>query len=150
MSDLHSSNAEVIQEFRQNGGIVGGFYEGASLLLLTTIGRRSGRAYTVALAYQVAGDRLIVVPANIGAGRNPDWYHNLMAHPEATVELGTETVPVIASLVQGEERDRILAASQQAWTEAMARYPDLPAMPAEEVSRYPVIALTPRRTLPQP
>ena len=140
--DMFGSNDEVIEEFRKNGGKVGGFYEGAPLLLLNTTGRKSGKQYTTPLAYRTDGDRLIVVAANVGASRNPDWYHNLVANPQVTVEIGAETVPAVATLVEGELRERILADAQRDWAEVMERYPDLPDIPAEEARTYPVIALT--------
>ncbi len=141
MSDFHSSDDQVVDEFRRNGGKVGGFYEGASLLLLGTTGRRTGKHYTTPLAYQTDGDRLIVIAANVGATKNPDWYHNLVAHPQVTVEIGTETISAIATIVEGEARERFLAAGQEAWAEAMERWPDLPDMPAETMRHVPVIAL---------
>jgi deazaflavin-dependent oxidoreductase (nitroreductase family) len=91
------------------------------------------------------GDRPIVTAANVGASRSPDWYHNLVANPDATVEIGTEARPAVASPVSGELRERILAQGQRDWAEARKRYPDLPEMPAEEARHYPVIALTLRR-----
>jgi deazaflavin-dependent oxidoreductase (nitroreductase family) len=143
--EMFNSNDEVIEQFRQNGGKVGGFYEGAPLLLLTTTGRKSGQRRTTPLAYRTDGDRLIVVAANVGASRSPDWYHNLVAQPAVTVEVGAETVPATASLVEGELRERILAQGQADWAAARERYPDLPEMPADEAKTYPVIALTLRR-----
>jgi deazaflavin-dependent oxidoreductase (nitroreductase family) len=145
MGDMFNSNDEVIEQFRLNGGRVGGFYEGASLLLLTTTGRRSGRPSTAPLAFRTDGDRMLVVAANVGAERNPDWYYNLVAHPEVTVEVGAETMLAEATIVEGDLRDRVLAEGQKAWSEAVERYPELPPMPEEEARHYPVIALTPHR-----
>lgn len=145
MGDLFHSNDEVVEQFRRNGGQVGGFYAGASLLLLTTTGRRSGRPYTVPLAFRADDDRMLVIAANVSAGRNPDWYHNLVAHPDVTVEVGAQTMLAEATVVEGKLRDRVLAEGQAAWAEAVERYPDLPPMPEDEARHYPVIALTPRR-----
>ena len=108
-------NRQAIEEFRRQGGKVGGFYEGAPLLLLTTIGRRSGKPCTTPLGYQTDGDRLIVIAANIGATKNPDWYYHLVAHPQVTVEIGQETFSAIATIVVGEERERFLARGREAW-----------------------------------
>src|SRR5260221_1739977 len=101
-------NSLVIEAFRTHGGKVGGFYEGAPLLLLTTRGRRSGKPCTTPLGYQAEGTRLIVIAANISATKNPDWYYNLVAHPQVTVEMEQETFSAIATIVEGEERERIL------------------------------------------
>lgn len=136
-------NRQVIEEFRRQGGKVGGFYEGAPLLLLTTIGRRSGKPCTTPLGYQTDRDRLIVIAANIGATKNPDWYYNLVAHPQVTVEIGQETFSAIATIVEGEERERFLARGREAWAQARERWPELELddVPAETTRRIPVIAL---------
>lgn len=136
-------NSEIIEEFRTRGGKVGGFYEGAPLLLLTTRGRRSGKPCTVPLGYQAEGARLIVIAANIGATRNPDWYYNLVAHPQVTVEIGQETFSALATIVEGEERERYLARGREAWAKMRLRWPELELedVPAETTRRIPVIAL---------
>src|SRR6266566_6766583 len=136
-------NGQVIEEFRRHGGKVGGFYEGAPLLLLTTIGRRSGKPCTTPLGYQVEGARLIVIAANIGATKNPDCYYNLVAHPQVTVEMGQETFSAIATIVEGEERERFLARGREAWAQERSRWPELELddVPAETTRRIPVIAL---------
>ncbi len=83
----------VIAEFRANGGQVGGRFAGISLLLITTTGARSGKSYTHPLSYSRDGQRFVIIAANGGAAAHPGWYHNLIAHPEVTVEAGTETFP---------------------------------------------------------
>lgn len=137
-------NREVIEEFRNHAGKVGGFYEGAPLLLLTTTGRKSGKPYTVPLAYQTDKEqnRLIVIAANVGANKNPDWYYNLITHPEVTVEIGTETLPAQTILVEGEAREHFLAIGRASWAEAMEREPELTAMATEEEHHIPVIAIS--------
>lgn len=100
-------NLKLIEEFRANGGIVGGSYANRALLLLTTIGAKSGREYTTPVAYTRDGDRIVVIASFAGGPRNPDWYHNLVAHPTATVELGTERFTVKATITSGEERRRL-------------------------------------------
>jgi deazaflavin-dependent oxidoreductase (nitroreductase family) len=106
-------NEKIIEEFRANAGRVGGPFEGASLLLLTTTGARSGRRRTTPVVYLDDGDRLVVFASNAGADRHPDWYHNLIAHPEVTVEVGDGTAigtrTVTARPLAGEERDRVYA-----------------------------------------
>jgi deazaflavin-dependent oxidoreductase (nitroreductase family) len=104
MSDF---NAAIIDEFRANGGKVGGQFEGAPMVLLHTIGARSGEERVNPLVYQSAGDDLAIFASKGGAPTHPDWYHNLLAHPDVTVELGPDTVPVRARLAEGAERDRI-------------------------------------------
>jgi deazaflavin-dependent oxidoreductase (nitroreductase family) len=136
-------NSQVIEEFRRHGGKVGGFYEGAPLLLLTTRGRRSGKPCTTPLGYQVEGTRLIVIAANIGATKHPDWYYNLVAHPQVTVEIGQETFSAIATIMEGEERESFLARGREAWAQERSRWPELELddVPAETTRRIPVIAL---------
>ncbi|MFH8405103.1 nitroreductase/quinone reductase family protein [Streptomyces sp. NPDC018019] len=99
----------VIDEFRANGGKVGGPFEGGDLLLLTTKGAKSGKPYTVPLGYVRDGGLLLVVGSNLGAPHHPDWYHNLLAHPQVQVEVGTETYEAIAVPAEGERRDRLFA-----------------------------------------
>jgi deazaflavin-dependent oxidoreductase (nitroreductase family) len=107
MSDYNGFNNRLIEEFRANGGKVGGMFAGAPLLLLTTTGAKSGQARVAPLVYTTDGDRLVVIASKGGAPTNPDWYHNLIANPEATVELGNETFPARASVMEGAERDRL-------------------------------------------
>jgi deazaflavin-dependent oxidoreductase (nitroreductase family) len=98
-------NARIIEEFRANGGRVGGRFEGATMILLHTFGRRSSTERVNPLAYYPDDDRYVVVASKGGAPTNPDWYDNLLAHPRVPVEVGTETFEVDASEVTGEERD---------------------------------------------
>lgn len=103
-------NAAVIAEFRANEGKVGGYFEGANLLLLHTIGAKSGHPRTNPLVYAKDSDRFVVAASKGGADSNPDWYHNLRANPTAVVEVGTEEFPVRATLVTEEpERSRLYA-----------------------------------------
>src|SRR5918999_972179 len=106
-SDLQELNQQVIQEFRANHGKVGGRYEKAPLLLLTTTGAKSGRAITRPVAYTKDGERFVVIASYGGGPKNPAWYHNLVAHPEATVEVGRERLRVKAAVATGEERRRL-------------------------------------------
>ncbi|HEU5229473.1 MAG TPA: nitroreductase family deazaflavin-dependent oxidoreductase [Ktedonobacteraceae bacterium] len=127
-------NRQVIDEFHANGGKVGGPFEGAPLLLLTTTGAKSGKKYTTPLMYLPDGDQMLIFASKGGAPTNPSWYHNLVAHPDATVEVGTKTFDVIASVVTGEERDRLYA-------EQSRRYPNFAEYQEKTTRRIPVIAL---------
>jgi deazaflavin-dependent oxidoreductase (nitroreductase family) len=100
-------NRKVIEEFRANGGKVGGTYANRDLLLLTTTGAKSGRVYTTPLAYLRDGDRIVIIASFAGGPRNPDWYYNLLAHPTVTVELGSERFAAQATVTSGEERQRL-------------------------------------------
>jgi deazaflavin-dependent oxidoreductase (nitroreductase family) len=109
MSDFNF-NAAIIEEFRTNAGKVGGYFEGANMLLLHTTGAKSGQPRTNPLVYAKDGDRFVVVASKGGADANPDWYYNLRANPTTTVEVGTEQFPVRATIVTEEpERSRLYA-----------------------------------------
>jgi deazaflavin-dependent oxidoreductase (nitroreductase family) len=107
MSELNDFNQQVIKEFRANQGKVGGQMANIPLLLLTMTGAKSGRTITKPLAYTKDGDRLVVIASFAGAPKNPPWYHNLVANPEATVEVGSERFRVRATVTSGEERQRL-------------------------------------------
>jgi deazaflavin-dependent oxidoreductase (nitroreductase family) len=100
-------NRPIVEEFRANGGRVGGPFEGGDLLLLTTVGATSGREHTTPLGYIRHGDRLLVVGSAGGSPRHPDWYHNLLAHPMVRVEVGSEMFDAIAIPAEGADRDRL-------------------------------------------
>jgi deazaflavin-dependent oxidoreductase (nitroreductase family) len=102
-------NASVIEEFRANGGKVGGAFEGAPLLLLHTTGAKSRRERVNPMMYLDLEGRRFVFASKAGHPTHPDWYRNLLAHPAVTVEAGGETYPATAVPVTGEERDRIFA-----------------------------------------
>jgi deazaflavin-dependent oxidoreductase (nitroreductase family) len=107
MSDF---NQAVIDEFRTNDGKVGGYFAGANMLLLHTTGAKSGQPRTNPLVYVTDGDRLVIIASKGGADSNPDWYYNLLANPNVTVELGNERFQARASAVtEGPERDRLYA-----------------------------------------
>src|SRR3954449_12794804 len=105
MPDANDFNAPMIEEFRADGGKLGGNFEGAPVLLLHTTGAKSGKERVNPLMYLADGDRILVFATKGGADTNPDWYHNLVANPSTTVELGTETFPVTARVLTGQERD---------------------------------------------
>src|SRR5581483_8450738 len=100
MSDY---NRRIIEEFRANGGKVGGRWEGRDLLLITTKGRKSGREYTTPIVYTADGDRLLVYASQSGAPTHPDWYLNLVADPHVVVERGSERFEALATPLTGEE-----------------------------------------------
>lgn len=102
-----SWNDNVIDEFRANGGIVGGMFEGATMLILHSTGAKSGKERVLPLVTAKDGDKYILIASKGGAPTNPDWYYNLLANPIATVEVGTETFQVRATEHKGEERDRL-------------------------------------------
>nr|WP_192756578.1 nitroreductase/quinone reductase family protein [Actinopolymorpha pittospori] len=104
-------NQQIIEEFRSNGGRVGGMFAGANLLLLTTIGARTGRPHTTPVGYLRDGVRLLAFASNAGLPHNPNWYHNLLAHPMITVEIGAgdqsiETFVARATSLRDPERAR--------------------------------------------
>jgi deazaflavin-dependent oxidoreductase (nitroreductase family) len=107
MSSPNNFNQQVIEEYRANGGKVTGMFAGSDLLLLTTTGAKSGKTYTSPLGYGKDGDRIFIVASKAGAPTNPDWYHNLIAHPEVTVEIGTDSFQAKAVPTEGEERKRL-------------------------------------------
>jgi deazaflavin-dependent oxidoreductase (nitroreductase family) len=111
MSDF---NARIIEEFRSNGGRVGGPFAGAPILLLTTTGAKTGKQRTNPLAYLPDGERVVVFASKAGAPTNPDWYHNLVAQPDVTIEVDGETRPVRARVTQGAERDELFSRQKQA------------------------------------
>jgi len=139
MEDRVDWNAKVIAEFRANAGRVGGNFEGAPMLLVHHRGRSSGREYVNPMMYLPDdGDRdtIYVFASKGGAPSNPDWYFNLTALGEGTVERGTETYPVTVRELQGDERDRIF--DQQA-----RRYPGFAeyAQSTAGIRTIPVLAL---------
>jgi deazaflavin-dependent oxidoreductase (nitroreductase family) len=107
VSDVNDWNRQVIEEFRANAGRVGGQFEGAPLLLLHTVGARSGAARVNPLVYQADGDRYVVFASKAGAPTNPDWYHNVRANPAVRVEVGPDTLTMRARVAEGDERDRL-------------------------------------------
>lgn len=107
-------NERVIKEFRENGGEVGGPYEGLTLLLLHHRGAKTGVERVNPLAYRrLEGGALAVFGSKGGAPTHPDWYHNLRAHPRVRIEVGTETLDATARVAEGEERDRIWEAQKR-------------------------------------
>jgi deazaflavin-dependent oxidoreductase (nitroreductase family) len=131
---LEDWNRTVIEEFRSSGGRNGGPYEDVSLLLLHTRGARSGIERVNPLAHLEDEGRLFVFASNAGADTDPDWYANLVAHPQVTVELGTETFPATAVILEGAARDRVFALQK-------ARHPGFADYEAKTSRVIPVVEL---------
>lgn len=100
-------NTKIIEEFRSNHGIVGGYFKGATLLLLTTKGAKSGKEFVIPVVYTKDGDHYVIIASKGGAPTNPGWYYNLIAHPEISVEVGDEKFKARAINKTGEERERL-------------------------------------------
>jgi deazaflavin-dependent oxidoreductase (nitroreductase family) len=110
VSDWNDRNQRIIAEFRANEGRVGGGFEGAPMVLIHHVGRKSGTEYVIPLVYLPDGDDSIYIFASKGgAPVNPEWYRNLVAAGEATIEVGTSTYPVTVTELSGDERDRVYA-----------------------------------------
>ena len=116
MTEEPDWNTKVIEEFRANGGKVGGPFEGAPLLLLHTTGARTGTERVNPLMYLPEGDRMVVFASKGGAPTNPDWFHNLVANPDVAVEVGEERIDARATVAEGERRNELFA-------EQARRYP---------------------------
>jgi deazaflavin-dependent oxidoreductase (nitroreductase family) len=136
---INDWNGSVIEAFRTTGGRPGGQLEGASVLLLTTIGARSGQRRTTPLIYLPYNDRFVVFATKGGAPTHPDWYHNLLAHSQATVEVGTETFEATVTVATGELRDQLYAAQVKV-------APQFGEYEAKTTRQIPVIILE-RRTV---
>jgi deazaflavin-dependent oxidoreductase (nitroreductase family) len=134
VAEGEDSNSHVIQEFRANRGQVGGDWEGAPLLLLTTTGAKTGNEHTTPLLYLPYGDRLVVFGSNRGAEKHPDWYYNLVAHPMAKVEVRHKIFEATATEVTGEHREDLCA--QQAKLD-----PGFAEIQRETTRKIPVISL---------
>jgi deazaflavin-dependent oxidoreductase (nitroreductase family) len=129
-------NAKIIEEFRANEGRVGDMFEGMPLLLLHHTGAKSGKSRVNPLAYQSDGGRYVVFASKAGAPSNPDWYYNLKAHPNVTIEVGTGTIEVVASEASGEERERLYRTQAE-------RIPQFAEYEQKAERVIPVIVLTP-------
>jgi deazaflavin-dependent oxidoreductase (nitroreductase family) len=129
-------NAKIIEEFHANEGRVGGMFEQVPLLLLHHTGARSGKARINPLAFQYDDGRYVIFASKAGAPTNPDWYYNLKASPNVTIEVGTGTIEVLASEATGEERERLYSAQAQ-------RAPVFAEYAQKAKREIPVIVLTP-------
>ncbi|RTL69797.1 MAG: nitroreductase family deazaflavin-dependent oxidoreductase [Pseudonocardiaceae bacterium] len=133
--DVAAINRRVIEQFRAGGEIEGMHRE--ALLLLTTTGRRSGRSHTSPMMFHRDGDRLLVIASNMGAARHPDWYANLAADPDVTVEIGDETYDARATTLTGDDRART-------WALIKETYPFFADHEAKTSREIPVVDLSRR------
>jgi len=115
MSERNDWNRKVIGEFRANEGRVGGMFADMPLVLLHHRGAKTGVERINPLAYERVGESVAVFASAGGQVKNPDWYHNVVANPEVTVELGTETFPAMARVAEGAERDEIWERQKADW-----------------------------------
>ncbi|NJC16370.1 deazaflavin-dependent oxidoreductase (nitroreductase family) [Micromonospora profundi] len=140
-------NDKVIEEFRANGGQVGGQFAGAPLLLLHTVGAKSGQTRVNPMMYlkvdggyvasrSSARPAIAVFASKGGAPTSPDWYHNLLAQPRVRAEIGTETVELVARVATGDERERI-------WNAQKAAYPGFADYEQKTTRQIPVVVLEP-------
>jgi deazaflavin-dependent oxidoreductase (nitroreductase family) len=136
-SDDDLFGGEHVRVYRETRGQRGYHWRGTTILLLTTKGRRSGESRTTPLIHRTDGDRWVIVASKGGAPAHPSWYENLLADPDATIEVLDETVPVRASTAHGEERVRLWALMAEVWP----AYDDYQAKTDREI---PVVLLSRR------
>jgi deazaflavin-dependent oxidoreductase (nitroreductase family) len=134
MTDLNDWDRQIIEEFRANGGNVGGPFAGVPLLLLTTTGAKSDQQRISPLVYLSESGDIYIFAGNRGAPTNPGWYHNLVAHPDVTVEIGTETFEARAAVVDSAEGDRLGRIQLQ-------KLPALAELQAKITRKVPVVLL---------
>lgn len=138
MAEASEWNQKIIREFRENGGKVGGPWQGRPLLLLHTTGARTGQHRVNPMAYQAVNGGYAVFASKGGAPVNPDWYHNLLANPRVRAEIGTDTGEFTARVAQGQERDRI-------WEAQKGAHPGFAEYERKTTRQIPVIILEPVR-----
>lgn len=131
--DAKEINRKVVEQFRAGGEIEGMHRD--RLLLLTTTGARTGREHTTPMMFVADGDRVLVLASNAGAPAHPDWYRNLVAHPDVAVEIGDERYAATATTLAGDERDR-------KWAEITQRFPFFADHEVKAGRTIPVVALT--------
>jgi deazaflavin-dependent oxidoreductase (nitroreductase family) len=128
---------EHVRVYRETAGERGYHWRGTTILLLSTRGRRSGETRTTPLIHRADGDRWVIVASKGGAPANPSWFENLQADPDAEIEVGAETVPVRASVAEGDERVRLWSLMAEVWP----AYDDYQARTEREI---PIVILTRR------
>lgn len=136
MASERERNQQIIDEFRANDGRVGGRFEGRSLLLLHHVGARSGAEYVNPLVYLSVDGSYAVFATNSGYANHPGWYHNVRANPSTTVEVGTQTIDVVARETQGDERESV-------WARQVGAFPAFADLQAKTSRLIPVIVLDP-------
>jgi deazaflavin-dependent oxidoreductase (nitroreductase family) len=134
MSDVTDWNTKIIEEFRANGGRVGGQFKGAPVLLLHTTGAKTGRERVHPMMFLDLDGHRYVFASKAGADTHPDWYHNLVAHPEVTVEVGTETYRVTASPLADPQRHDV-------YEEQAQRFPGFADYQQKTARAIPVVEL---------
>jgi deazaflavin-dependent oxidoreductase (nitroreductase family) len=137
-------NSDVVEQFRTNHGTIqSGMFSGARLLLLTTTGAKSGKTRVNPLAFTRDGEDYVIIASKGGSPTHPDWYHNLVANRDVTVEVGNERFAARARVAQGAERDRLYAA-QASIMPGFAEYQ------RNTTRQIPVVVLQRRQTRAQP
>jgi deazaflavin-dependent oxidoreductase (nitroreductase family) len=109
--NMRKYNARLIEEYRANGGKLSGQLANSQILLLTTTGAKSGQERITPMGYRLDGARIVVIAADAGADKHPDWYYNLVAHPDVTVEMGEERFPARAIIADATERERLIVSN---------------------------------------
>ncbi len=133
--DFKAWNENVIKEFRANGGKVGGPFEGASLLLLSTKGAKTGRTHQTPLVYFQDNGSYVIIASKAGAPDHPQWFNNLVANPQVEVDTGTDTFPARAEVTQGAERQRL-------YDTMAAKMPNFKEYQEKTTRQIPVVKLT--------
>lgn len=133
--DIHERNKAIIEEFRSNGGKVGGPFTGRTLLLLHTTGTKSKAERINPVAYTTDGDRLVIIASKGGAPTHPDWYHNVVGNPHVTIEVGTDKFQAHAAIATEPERTRL-------YDQMAAIMPGFAEYQRKTTRRIPVIVLT--------
>jgi deazaflavin-dependent oxidoreductase (nitroreductase family) len=133
---MNDFNDALITEYRATGGKVGGPYAGAELLVLHTLGAKTGKPLLCPVTYRKEGDTYYVFASYSGNPKNPAWYHNLIANPDTVIEIGEMTVPIHATEIRGEERSEI-------YNRHASKYALFATYPGKTDRTIPVLALTP-------
>jgi deazaflavin-dependent oxidoreductase (nitroreductase family) len=136
VAEMNDWNAQIIKEFRANGGKVGGNFEGAPLLILHTTGARTGQERLNPMMYRRVGGGYAVFASKAGAPTNPDWYHNLVAHPDVQAEIGSQTLKFTARVADDAERAPI-------WAAQKAEFPGFQEYEQKTSRQIPVVILEP-------
>jgi deazaflavin-dependent oxidoreductase (nitroreductase family) len=131
---MAAHNRQLIEDFRASRAAGGAVMNGRPLILLTTTGAKTGQPRTTPMMYVRDGDRLFVIASNAGAPKHPDWYHNLVADPHVTAEVGHETFEATAVVLEGAEREQV-------WNQIIAQYPFFADHQAKVTRQIPVVAL---------
>jgi deazaflavin-dependent oxidoreductase (nitroreductase family) len=136
LNNVNDWNTQVIKEFRENGGKVGGMFANMELVLLHTTGAKSAQPRINPLAFTRDDDRIVIIASKGGAPSNPDWYYNILAKPDVSLEFGNETFPAHATVyTEGAERDRLYA-------QMAAQYPNFAEYEQKTTRKIPVVVLT--------